>query len=69
MNCKEAPMIETLSGYPDNVVGFRANGHVSRQNYETIVIPAVEAAFTQHPSLRLYYQLDSDFEGMGPGAM
>ena len=62
-------MIETLSGFPDNVVGFRASGHVTRQDYETVVIPAVEAAFKQHPSLRLYYQLDSDFEGMGPGAM
>jgi hypothetical protein len=69
MNCQEAHMIETLGGFPDNVVGFRAGVHVSRQDYETVLIPSVEAAFKQHPSLRLYYQLDSDFEGMGPGAM
>lgn len=62
-------MIETLSGFPDNVVGFKASGHVTRQDYETVVIPAVEAAFRLHPSLRLYYQLDSDFEGIGPGAV
>jgi hypothetical protein len=62
-------MIETLSGFSDNVIGFRASGHVSRQDYETVVIPAVGAAFRQHPSCRLYYQLDSDFEGMGTGAM
>jgi hypothetical protein len=47
-------MIETLSGYPDNVVGFRASGHVTRQDYEAVVIPAVEAAFKHYPSLRLY---------------
>jgi hypothetical protein len=62
-------MIETLSGLPDNVVAFRASGHVSRQDYETVLIPAVETALRQHPSLRLYYQLDSDFESLGPGAM
>src|SRR5262245_45149789 len=41
MHRKEAPMIETLSGFPDNVVACRAGGHVSRQDYETVVIPAV----------------------------
>jgi len=62
-------MIETLSGFPDTVVAFRASGHVTRQDYETVVVPAVEEAFKRHQSLRLYFQLDSDFEGIGPGAM
>lgn len=62
-------MIETLSGFPDNVVGFKASGRVTRQDYETVVVPAVEEAFRRRQSLRLYYQLDRDFEGVGPGAM
>jgi hypothetical protein len=62
-------MIETLSGFPDTVVAFRASGHVTRQDYETVVVPVVEEAFKRYQALRLYYQLDSDFEGIGPGAM
>jgi hypothetical protein len=62
-------MIEQLSGFPTNVLGFRASGHVTRQDYETVVDPAVEAAFKDQQAVRLYYQLDSDFEGASPGAM
>ena len=62
-------MIQTLSSFPGNVVAFRASGHVTRQDYETVVVPAVEVAFKRYQALRLYYQLDRDFEGIGPGAM
>ncbi|HEY1390728.1 MAG TPA: STAS/SEC14 domain-containing protein [Ktedonobacterales bacterium] len=62
-------MIEQLSEFPQNVLGFRASGHVTRQDYDSVVDPAVEAAFKSQQSLRLYYQLDSDFRGMEPGAM
>ncbi|HEY7342570.1 MAG TPA: STAS/SEC14 domain-containing protein [Ktedonobacterales bacterium] len=62
-------MIEVLDDFPDNVVGFRGTGHITRQDYETVVIPAVEAAFKQYKTIRLYYQFDPDFAGLDPGAM
>jgi hypothetical protein len=62
-------MIEQMSGFPANVLGFRASGHVTRQDYETVVGPAVDTAFKNQQVVRLYYQLDSDFEGVSPGAM
>ncbi len=62
-------MIEALAGFPTNVLGFSGTGHITRQDYETVVIPAVEEAFKRHGTLRTYFQIDHDFEGFGPGAM
>lgn len=62
-------MIETLKGFPANVVAFRGTGQITRQDYEGVVIPAVEAAFKQYKEIRLYYQFAPDFAGLDAGAM
>jgi nucleotide-binding universal stress UspA family protein len=62
-------MIEVLSGFPPTVLAFACKGHVTRQDYETVLIPAVEQALTQHEKVRLYYQIDPGFTGIEPGAM
>ena len=41
----EARMSEVLRDFPANVVAFRGTGRITRRDYETVVIPAVEAAF------------------------
>jgi SpoIIAA-like len=62
-------MIEHLSDFPGNVVAFACKGHVTRHDYETVLVPVVEAALKQHEKIRLYYQIDPDFSGIEPGAM
>lgn len=62
-------MIEVLSGFPPMVMAFVCKGHVTKQDYETILIPAVEQALANHRKVRLYYQIDSGFSGMEPGAV
>jgi hypothetical protein len=62
-------MIKLLSNLPDNVVGVAASGHVSASDYETVLVPAVEAALKRHGKARLLYVLDSDLTGFTPGAM
>ena len=62
-------MIEVLSDFPDNVLAFACRGHVTRQDYENVLIPAVNQAFEQHGSLRLYYEIGSDFEGVDASAV
>ncbi len=62
-------MIEILRDFPANVVGFRGTGRITRQDYETVVVPAVEAAFKQTKAIRLYYEFSPDFKGLDPGAM
>ena len=62
-------MIEHLSDFPGNVVAFACRGHVTRSDYETVLVPVVEAAIKQHEKIRLYYQIDPDFSGIEPSAM
>jgi hypothetical protein len=62
-------MIEALKGFPTKVLAFACKGHVSKHDYETVLIPAVNEALKQTGKLRLYYQIDPDFSGIEPGAM
>jgi hypothetical protein len=62
-------MIEALSGFPTTVLAFACKGHVTKDDYETVLIPAVEDALKQHRRVRLYYQIDPSFSGIEPGAI
>lgn len=62
-------MIETLEGFPSNVLAIRASGEVSRHDYDSVLTPKVEAAFATHDKVRVYYEVSSDFIGFEPGAM
>jgi hypothetical protein len=61
-------MIQSLTGFPKRVLAFVCKGHVTKSDYETVLIPAVEQALKQETKVRLYYQLDADSE-FDPGAM
>jgi len=62
-------VITLLPNLPDNTIGLVASGHVSGNDYEAVLVPAVEAALKKHKKLRLSYELGSDFTGFAPGAM
>jgi len=62
-------MIEALKGFPANVLAFGCKGHVTKSDYETVLIPAVEKALQRPGKVRLYYQIDPDFSGIDPGAI
>ncbi len=62
-------MITLLPHLADNVIGIAASGHVEAKDYETVLMPAVEAALHRHPKIRLLYQLGGDFQGFTAGAM
>jgi SpoIIAA-like len=61
-------MIEIIKTFPGNVVGLVAKGHVTKEDYEKVLIPGVEAALKRHSKIRLYYELGSEFSGIDPGA-
>lgn len=61
-------MIEPISELPANVVGMKAVGRVSVEDYRAVLEPAVEAALGQHEKLRLLYVLGEEFEGYSAGA-
>ncbi len=61
-------MIEALPNFPGNVVAFACKGHVTRADYETVLVPIVEKALQQHKKIRLYYQIGAEFAGIDAGA-
>ena len=40
-------MIEKIPDLPDSVLGFTAKGTVTEDDYESVIIPAVEAMFSR----------------------
>lgn len=61
-------MIELLQDFPDNVVAFVAKGRVSRADYDSVLVPAVEKALKRLEKVRLYYELGAEFQGIDAGA-
>lgn len=55
-------MIELLTGFPEGVVGLRAIGEVEDDDYEDVVIPAVENALKGRDKIRLLYLFGPEFE-------
>lgn len=62
-------MIEHLKTFPDNVLAFVCHGHVTKADYDTVLVPAVESALKRQDKVRLYYETAPDFAGIKPGAM
>lgn len=61
-------MIEALDGFPDNVVAVSCTGKVTRQDYETVLIPRVNATLARHKAVRLFYEVGPGFGSIDPGA-
>jgi hypothetical protein len=55
-------MIELIEGLPDHVVAFTASGQVSGDDYQNVLIPAVEQKFGKYERIRLLYHLGTDFK-------
>jgi hypothetical protein len=56
-------MIEIIEGLPDDVVGAKAVGKVTAEDYDSTLIPAVESALSAHDKIRMLYVLGSEFDG------
>jgi SpoIIAA-like len=62
-------MIERIPGLPEDVLGFSAKGTVTAKDYETVIIPAVEAQFARRSKVRFLYHLGTEFTGFEVAAM
>jgi hypothetical protein len=62
-------MIEQILDLPDNVLGFTAKGTVTANDYESVIIPAVEELFSRQSKVRFLYHLGEDFTGFEAAAM
>jgi hypothetical protein len=62
-------MIKIIPDLPSNVIGFEVSGNVTAEDYETVLMPAVEAASSRDRKLRLLYHIGPGFEKFELGAM
>ena len=62
-------MIEKIPNLPDNVLGFTAKGTVTANDYEFVIIPAVEALFSRYHKVRFLYHLGQEFSKFEAAAM
>ena len=62
-------MIVQLTDFSSNVVAFVCKGHVTKADYDAVLVPAVLNALRAHDKVRLYYETGPDFAGIDPGAM
>lgn len=62
-------MIEHLEGFADDVVAVAYRGQVTRQDYETVLIPVVQGALERHGKVRFYCEVPDDFTGFEAGAL
>ena len=61
-------MVEKIVDLPDHVLGFTAKGTVTAKDYESVIIPAVEAMFSRQGKVRFLYHLGEEFSGIEAAA-
>jgi len=62
-------MIEIMQGLPENVVAVIASGKVTGEDYDNVIIPAIEDKIKKFGKIRMLYQLGQDFTGFTYEAM
>jgi len=65
---QKVQMIELLKGFPDNTIAAAGRGQVTKRDYDTVLVPAVEKALKAHEKVRLYYEIGADFIGIDSAA-
>ena len=60
-------MLKLIEDLPDGVVGVEAHGKVTAEDYENVLVPAVEAA-RKDGKVRLLYVFGDDFPDYSAGA-
>ncbi|HUY70624.1 MAG TPA: STAS/SEC14 domain-containing protein [Gaiellaceae bacterium] len=61
-------MIERVAELPAGVLGFRASGKMTREEYREIMKP-IYAALERGEKLNIYFELADDFDGLELGAL
>ena len=62
-------MIRLLSDMPAGVLGLEAVEDVEKEDYQNVIVPAINEAIAQHGKVRVVYVLGSEFDDYEPGAV
>jgi len=60
-------VIEILKDFPDSIAAFACRGHLTKSDYDTVLIPDIEDRLQRHDRVRVYYEIAPD--SVDPGAM
>jgi hypothetical protein len=61
-------MIAIMNDVPANVIAFRAIGEVDKEDYEKILVPAVDRFVKEHNKINFLLVLDTDLKNFTAGA-
>ncbi len=61
-------MIEPIESAPDGVLAFKAVGEVTKEDYESVLEPAIQATIEDRGKVRFVYVLGPDFTGYSAAA-
>jgi len=56
-------MLKPIVDLPDRALGFTATGEITAKDYQSVLVPAVEAKLESFKRIRLLYVLGDDFKG------
>jgi hypothetical protein len=62
-------MVEQIPDLPEGVLGFTARGTVTAADYESVIVPAVEALFSRRSKACFLYHLGDEFSGFEAAAL
>lgn len=55
-------MLKKLENLPEGILGIRAEGTITRSDYEKVLVPLLEAAHKEKRQIYFLYQFASDFD-------
>lgn len=61
-------MIDVLPGLPSNVIGFKATGEVTKDDYEKVVFPGIRKHTDASRELNFVFFVDTPLKNFSPGA-
>jgi hypothetical protein len=62
-------MIKVIDGFPEATLAVACEGHVTREDYEKILIPRLNEALARRGKIRIYYEIGPTFAGFEAGAV
>ena len=62
-------MLKLIEGLPVNVLGVTAEGKITGEDYENVLIPAIEEKLKANKAIKMLYHIGSKFDGFSLGAM
>ena len=62
-------MIEILQESQGKILGIRATGRVTDEDYRKVFIPKLDELISAHENIRVLYLMDKQLEGFDFGAM